>query len=254
MKKIQIMSLLCIILFTSLMAQEGNNIAEKMDKKYVAIFPFHFASTKVSEKEAIAELNGLFSDLFAGQFAETEYFEVLDRQNMDILMKEISVQASGLTSDQVVEMGKTKGAELAIFGTVTNVYKNTYLTLKIIDIESSIILKSIKVKGSLEKIDDLALNGGFEFMKGLSLLLYERYNIGTGKLESSSREGIKQFMKARDLIQQAIIAKQDGKKSKMKKLQSKAEKYLTKAAKLNPGVQAAIKHYRENTLWKLEEE
>jgi len=253
MKKIYLIGMITLILLSSLLAQE-ESMAGNLDKKYVAIFPFHFASTNLAEKRAIAELNGLFSDLFAGQFAETEYFEVLDRQNMNALLKEVKLQGSGLTSEQVVEMGKTKGAELAIFGTLTNVYKTTYLTLKIIDIETSIILKSIKVKGSLEKVDDLASDGGFEFMKGLSLLLYERYEIGTGKIESSSRQGIKYFLKARDLIQQAIVAKQDGNKSKMKKLQKKAEKYLKKAAALNPGVNAAINHYRENTLWKLEEE
>ncbi|MBN2280277.1 MAG: hypothetical protein JXQ65_06840 [Candidatus Marinimicrobia bacterium] len=253
MKKLVQILWLTLSVAALLTAQDGNKLIEKLDKKYVAIFPFHFASTNLSERNAMNELNGLFSDLFAGQFAATDYFEVLDRQNMDALLKEVSIQASGLTSEQVVEMGKTKGAELAIFGTVTNVYKNTYLTLKIIDIETSIILKSIKVKGSLAEIDAFAEEGGFEFMKGLSLLLYERYQIGDGQIESASREGIRQFMKARDLIAQAIVAKQEGNKSKMKKLKSKAENYLEKAAAVNPGVQAAIQLYRENTLWKLEE-
>lgn len=251
MKKL--LSIIFLISVTFLWAQDSDDIVVKSDTKYVAIFPFHFATTNLAEKEAISELNQLFSDLFAGQFAETDYFEVLERQNMESLLKEASLQASGLTAEQVVEMGKTKGAELAIFGSVTNVYKNTYLTLKIIDIESSIILKSIKAKGSLEKVDELAQETGFEFMKGLSLLLYERYGIGTGKMDGSLKDGIKYFMKARDLIQQAIIAKQDGKTSKMKKLKVKAEKYLEKAAAVNPGFQAVNKHYQENTIWKLEE-
>ena len=251
---IKLMSILLIfIIFTSFaLAQEKAQI-EEQDKKVVAIFPFHFASTDQAKQEMISQLNMLFYDLFAGQFAATEYFEVVDRQHIKEMLDEMNLQISGVTQDQVLEMGQAKGAELAIFGSVTNVFKNTFLTLKIIDIETTVILKSIKAKGALEEPDILAQEAGYKFMKGLSNLLYTRYKIGTGEIDNASKKGIKFYLKARDLIQQAIIAKNDGDNRKMKKLKRKGEKFLNKAASVSKNMQVVVEDYREDNLWKLED-
>lgn len=226
---------------------------DEIKQKVVAIFPFHFASTDHAQKEAIAELNGLFYDLFAGQFINTGYFEVVDRQNIQDLIGEISLQQTGLTESQVVSMGKAKGAELAIFGTVTHVFKQTFLTLKIIDIETTVILKAIKAKGTLEEPDKLALDAGFAFMKGLSQVLYSRYKIGAARIENSSRKNLREFLKARDLIQQAIIAHQEGDSGKKDKHKKQAEKIFEELEKNDPLFKNAIAEFRENTMWQLEE-
>jgi TolB-like protein len=218
------------------------------DKKFVAIFPFHFASTDVTEKEALSEMNGLFYDLFAGQLSNTDYFQVVDRRHIMEMIEEIKLQQSGLTDGQIVEVGKMHGAQLAIFGTVTKVFKETYLTLKIIDIETSVIIKAVKVKGSLAKPDELALNAGIEFMNGLSRVLFDRYRIGTGEILPSSRQGLESFLKARDLIHQAILAKQEGRQEQKKKFLANAEKLLDKSASCSPELKTVIQTYRENTL------
>ncbi len=215
-------------------------------KKVVTIFPFHFASTDLEEKEAIEELNGFFYDLFAGQLASTDYFEVVDRQNMKALMSEVALQQSGLT-EQILELGKVTGAQLAIFGTVTRVFKQTFLTMKIIDIETSVILKAIKQKGSLKEPDELALEAGYKFMRGLSRILYQRYNIKAGNVASSSKDGLKDFLKGRDLIQQAIIAYDAGDEGKMKNLKEDGQKYLERAAE-HEGLQPVVQKYREDVV------
>lgn len=211
--------------------------------KTVAIFPFHFASLEADERENMRQLNELFYDLFAGQLISSGYFDVVDRQHIDDLMQEVSFQQSGLTSDQVVDMGKAKGAEIALFGTVTQAYHQTYLTLKIIDIETTLILKAIKARGSLKKIDEMALDAGYRFMNGLSNVLYDRYDIGAGEIDQASQEGIERFFKARDLMQQAIIANENGKHDKARDLQEKAKRHLEKVISINPELKSSVSVY-----------
>lgn len=249
-KKLSIVVLIILLITTSFC--QNQQVSRENEKKVVAIFPFHFAATDQAKKEMISQLNMLFYDLFAGQFTATDYFEVVDRQHIQEMLDEMNLQVSGVTQDQVIEMGQAKGAELAIFGSVTNIYKNTFLTLKIIDIETTVILKSIKARGTLEDPDVLAQEAGYKFMKGLSNLLYNRYRIGTGEIDDSSKKGIKFYLRGRDLIQQAIIAKNDDDRRKMKKLKKKGEKFLKKAASVNDQMQTIVADYQEENFWKLE--
>lgn len=212
-------------------------------QKVVTIFPFHFASSNPSEKQAIEELNAFFYDLFAGQLASTDYFEVVDRQHMKELLGEVALQQSGLT-EQVIELGKMKGAELAIFGTVTKVGSQTFLTMKIIDIATAVIIKALKQKGSLNKPDELALEAGYEFMQGLSQVLYQRYGVSAVNPDASAKAGLKEFFKGRDFIQQALVAHDSGDRKNMKKFKEEGEKCLEKAYQFKE-LQAAIDRYRE---------
>jgi len=213
------------------------------EKKVVAIFPFHFASTNPAEKEAMQELNDFFYDLFAGQLASTDYFEVVDRQNMKALLEEVALQQSGLMQ-QVVQLGKMKGAQLAIFGTVTRIGKQTYLTMKIIDIETGVILKAIKQKGSLNKPDKLATEAGFKFMNGLSKVLAQRYGVDIPSVSGSARKGLTELLKAHDCIQKAIVAAEAEDSKNLKKWKKEAEKHLQKA-QTYPEFASQVQAYRE---------
>jgi TolB-like protein len=214
--------------------------------KVVTIFPFHFASADPSEKQAIEELNEFFYDLFAGQLVSSDYFEVVDRQHMKDLLGEVALQQSGLT-EQVIQLGKMKGAELAIFGTVTKVGSQTFLTMKIIDISTAVIIKAAKQKGSLNKPDELALEAGYDFMQGLSQALYQRYGVSAINPGASAKAGLKEFFKGRDLFQQARIADDSGDHKKMKKFRDEGEKCLEKAYQFKE-LQPAIDRYREEVL------
>lgn len=213
------------------------------ERKVVTIFPFHFASTNPQEKAALEELNNFFYDLFAGQLTSTDYFEVVDRQNMKALLEEVALQQSGLTQ-QVVQLGKMKGAQLAIFGTVTKIGKQTYLTMKIIDIETGVILKAIKQKGSLKKPDELATEAGFKFMNGLSKVLYQRYGIGVPTVSGAAKKGLRELLRARDSIQKAIVAAEADDTRNLKKWKKEAEKHLQKASRY-PELSSQVRQYRE---------
>ena len=232
----------------------ASGLSHAQQSKTAAIFPFHFASLDAKERENMQQLNELFYDLFAGQLTSSGYFDVVDRQHIDALMQEISFQQSGLTADQAVEIGKARGAELALFGTVTKVYKQTFLTLKIIDIESTLILKAVKSSGSLKKIDDLAMDAGYRFMDGLSSVLYDRYGIGAGEIGEASQEGIERFLKARDQMRQAVIAKENGESDKARSLQEKAKKNLQYIIATHPELKSSVSIYVKRLTRELDDE
>jgi len=231
------------ILLLFLSSLYGQDLPEQ---KTVTIFPFHFASTNVEEKQAIAELNDLFYDLFAGQFVSSGYFQVVDRQHLQELLDEIKLQQSGLTQGKVIEIGHMQGAELAIFGTVTKVMHQTFLTMKIIDIETTLILKVIKAKGSLTKPDRLALEAGLDFMDGLSAVLVDRYGLEFDAASSVSRKGLENYLKGRDLTEQAVVADQDGNKTKSHKLIREAESKFLKAVSADPVLKEAVAEYKNH--------
>ncbi len=216
-------------------------------QKNAAIFPFHFASTNIEEKQAISELDGLFYDLFAGQLISTDYFRIVDRRHISETLQEIKLQQSGLTDGEIVQAGKIIGAQLAIFGTVTKVGKETYLSLKIIDIETSLILRAVNIRGSLDRPDRLAMDAGSAFMEGLSRVLYEKYDIGTGQVTDDLRRGLKYFLDARDKVQQAILAQQSDRQSRADKLLDEAEKLLAAAASQSAELETTVKLYRKKT-------
>ncbi len=244
-----VLFLLLILMHHTLSSAQTMN-----DKKTAAIFPFHFASIDPEERQVISGLNELLYDLFAGQFINTGYFEVVDRQHIAELLDEIKLQQAGLTQDQVIEIGKMKGAQLAVFGSVTKVYAQTFLTLKIIDVETTVILKAIKVKGSLQEPDVLALNAGIEFMKGLREVLHDYYQIDEQETEPSLKKGLKRFLEARDLTEQALLAKKDGDREKMTQLQNKAEHSFEKSIELDPALESAVKAYQSRMASLFEDE
>ncbi|MDZ7724887.1 MAG: CsgG/HfaB family protein [candidate division KSB1 bacterium] len=239
---------------TLLLCITASGLSHAQQSKTAAIFPFHFASLDANERDTMQQLNELFYDLFAGQLTSSGYFEVVDRQHIDDLMQEINFQQSGLTADQAVEIGKARGAELALFGTVTQVYKQTFLTLKIIDIETTLILKAVKVKGSLKKIDDLAMDAGYRFMHGLSSVLYDRYGIGAGELGEASQEGIERFLTARDQMRQAIVAKENGDSKKARSLQDKAKQHLEYIIATHPELKSSVSIYVKRLTREMDDE
>lgn len=235
---------------TAFMDQE---IKIDKSKKMVAIFPFHFASTDADDVKMLESLNGLLYDLFAGQLTGTFNFSVVDRRHIASLYEEIKFQHNGINQNQVVEFGKTQGAELALFGTVTHVFRQTFLTLKIIDIESSIILKAIHVKGDLKHPDVLASEAGQQFMAGLNQVLSSRYSANSEFQYDISSKGIGYFFKARDYFNQAIIAKQNGNTEQFDKFKRNCEKYLESALKEDSKLKITIQNYRDRNLSQLEE-
>lgn len=92
------------------------------------------------------------SDILFAQLAANPDLMMVDRQEMDKIMKEHELNVSGaVNQSQAVQIGKLIGAKLLITGSIVEADKTMYLVVKIIGTETSRVLgESVKGKTSDE--------------------------------------------------------------------------------------------------------
>lgn len=124
--------------FVLLSAQQG--------KPSVAVIGFDGKGVNESDAEVIEEL-------FRTELVNTEMFNVLDRANMDVMLKEAEFQQSGCTeSSCAIEIGKMLNMRYMFYGSLMNIGQTYIINVGMVDIESSMIIKS--EKATFGKIDD----------------------------------------------------------------------------------------------------
>jgi TolB-like protein len=97
------------------------------------------------------------------EFQKSQAFQVLERRNMDVILREQGFQQSGAcnTADCQVQVGQILGVERIIVGEVGKVGKLLTFNLKMVDVGSGANLKShaLDIKGGM---DDLLRAGAWE--------------------------------------------------------------------------------------------
>ncbi len=120
----------------------------------VAVLPF--TGNSAVEKEELAAITSRFeSELMA-----TGMFRVLERRNVDAILREQGFQQSGAcnTNDCQVEVGQLLGVERIVTGDVTRLDKLWSLTSRMVDVGTGAVAGShvLDIKGKLETV----LRGG----------------------------------------------------------------------------------------------
>jgi len=97
------------------------------------------------------------------EFQKTQAFQVLERRNMDVILREQGFQQSGAcnTADCQVQVGQILGVERIVVGEVGKVGRILTFNLKMVDVGSGANLKShaLDIKGGM---DDLLRGGAWE--------------------------------------------------------------------------------------------
>lgn len=97
------------------------------------------------------------------EFQKTQAFQVLERRNMNVILREQGFQMSGAcnTADCQVQVGQILGVERIVVGEVGKVGRILTLNLKMVDVGTGANLKShaLDIKGGL---DDLLRGGAWE--------------------------------------------------------------------------------------------
>lgn len=117
----------------------GQSAAGQKDvRQNVAVM--EFTAKGVSGDEA-----GMLADMFRSDLVGTRIFKVLDRNNMEKILKEQSFQGSGCTDTScAVEIGKLLNMKYMIVGTFSKFGSTYVLVVDIIDVETSEIVDSAK--------------------------------------------------------------------------------------------------------------
>jgi len=129
----------------SIVSDLATKMATKTAIKNVAIADF----TKLdgSPTELGKYLAEQFSDVMVN--ANTS-FSIVDRGRLNYLLKEAGLDAKGLLDpNSVAKLGKLKGIDAIVIGTMTSVGENLNVNVKALNLETAVILAS--AKGSLRR-------------------------------------------------------------------------------------------------------
>ena len=124
------------------------SFSETNQKPLVAVMDFQGENLQASDVRAI-------SRRFQSELSNTGMFQLLDRTQMDALLKEQGFQSSGVCDGSCqVEMGQLLGAEKLITGSVSQVGSVYSITANLVDITTGSIERSesLDIEGSISSV------------------------------------------------------------------------------------------------------
>lgn len=140
MRKAQIFSRLCLIsllLVIGFSLTAPTSVSQDTEEKINVAVLILEVSGGVPETYAVALTNRLRQELFL-----TGAFKVMERVEMDEILKEIGFQQTGCTSNEcVVQAGRILGVDHMVAGTVSRMGELHSITLRLIEVETSEIMK-----------------------------------------------------------------------------------------------------------------
>jgi hypothetical protein len=128
-----------------------------------ALFAFHgMAFCEMPPRLAVIELDGtntpplqvaLVSHIIRNAFVNTGLFVVLDRENMDKILKEQSLEKFGLfTGEDAAQVGRILNVNKIVMGSIFSIQSGFFMEIRIVDVNTSHIEKSKTQQCSDESI------------------------------------------------------------------------------------------------------
>jgi|GEM_PF-1006447 len=119
-----------LTVFGALSAENKNKPEIKTVDNYIAVFDFE---VRTGDKG----ISGLLADKVIHEFSMSDKYEVIDRGNMNKILKEQKFQLSGCVAQECkVEAGQILGVGKIVSGSVGIIGKTYYLTLQLIDVKT----------------------------------------------------------------------------------------------------------------------
>lgn len=122
----------------------------------VAILPFKNNSTN-REYDAFSKN---LADLISVKLSSSKRLKVVERQEINRIIEEITISQSGITEQNtVLEIGKMLGANIMGFGSFTTLGEKVILTLRLVKVETGEIIGGVNERNdNILNIDILAEN------------------------------------------------------------------------------------------------
>lgn len=142
-----------------------------MDKFFIFIFFLCISGLCIEPQTNIAVIDLLgkgvstdeastLTDILRSEIKKNDVFTILERSQVDAVLKEQGFQQSGCTEQScIVEMGQLIGVERIITGSIGRLGESFIISVRMLDIKTGKILKdeNEKFKGKIEDIMDKAL-------------------------------------------------------------------------------------------------
>lgn len=167
-------SLCMVILIITCLLQSTQAVAR--DINVIAVLPFENSSGL----EKLEPLEKGLRDIIMGDLAETEGIAVVERENLDKVVKELEINLLGLIDSKTqIKVGKLVGANIMLVGGFSLVDSTMKINAHLLDIETTELIKSEEVKGKVTDIVQLSRELTLKLLKDLDIKidLLPRLNI-----------------------------------------------------------------------------
>ena len=132
---------------------EEKNRNWNQEKIFIAVLDLDGKNINVNDVSII-------SDKLTVELFNTGKFQLIERENLKQILAEQSFQLSGCTKQEcVVQIGQLVGVKQIIAGTIGKIGDIYVVTLRLIDVEKGIIIKSLseEIEGSINKVITIAI-------------------------------------------------------------------------------------------------
>ena len=120
------------------------NAYAEQEKPRIAILPL-----KVEGKNTIGDISDTLNTLVANSFTESQYFQLIERNQIQTILAENKYQRSGLVDEKTaVQLGKHLGVKYVLIGSYLAEKQSNYngvsvtLSLRMVDVENATVYKS----------------------------------------------------------------------------------------------------------------
>ena len=118
-------------------------------------------------------VGALASALLTDEFSRSTVFSVIERKDLEAIMKEYSLSLSGLTSEETSpELGELQGVELLLLGSVSEAGGTYIIAARLVEVETGkiVVSSSIKVgRDEIEQESQLYIASTFQSPYGITL-------------------------------------------------------------------------------------
>lgn len=136
----------------------------------VAVFPFFNGGSYGDKKEDLALLSVGLQQMLMYELAANTNMRVVDRSTLKELLAEQDLGASGrVTPETAARIGRVVGAKYVVTGGFTDMFGEFQLNGRIVDVETSEVVKSAQVTGKREKLYGLVVDMGKDVTTGVKL-------------------------------------------------------------------------------------
>jgi TolB-like protein len=125
----------------------------------IAVLPFTNGGSYGADKEDLDALQVGVQELLITELAQNEALRVVDRSRIrEILVEQDLVTAGRVDAQKAAEIGRIVGARYVVTGGFIDLNGNFRLDGRIVDVETSEILKSQQVRGERDDLFDLLVD------------------------------------------------------------------------------------------------
>jgi len=119
-------------------SRDEKNVSKKQELSSSGISPLNLAVATLEAKEGVTQkFADLISDALRTELYKTQVYEVMNREDMEKVLKEMSFKPSDDCAEAacVVEMGKALGVSKMVAGSVGKIGKRYVINAKLIDVK-----------------------------------------------------------------------------------------------------------------------